>query len=115
MQQQKNKLAKIGQNFVYLRSWALFGSPVCVALFDVTISNCCSKGIIGGIISFKDISIESWTTTKTTLLWTLALGAHKNVKQLINAEDGKGDLICRGDQSKGLTFMLKWLVLVRQF
>ena len=28
---------------------------------------------------------------------TLAPGAQKNVKQLINAEDGKGDLICRGD------------------
>ena len=38
---------------------------------------------------------------------TLALGAQKNVKQLINAEDGKGDLIYRGDQSKGLTYMLK--------
>ena len=38
---------------------------------------------------------------------TLAPGAQKNVKQLINAEDGKGDLICRGDQSKGLTYMLK--------
>ena len=25
-----------------------------VALFNVTISNCCSKGIIGGIISFID-------------------------------------------------------------
>ena len=28
---------------------------------------------------------------------TLALGAQKNVKQLINAKDGKGDLIYRGD------------------
>ena len=28
---------------------------------------------------------------------TLALGAKKNAKQLINAEDGKGDLIYRGN------------------
>ena len=28
---------------------------------------------------------------------TLAPGAQKNVKQLINAKDGKGDLIYRGD------------------
>ena len=28
---------------------------------------------------------------------TLALGAQKNVKQLINAKDGKGDLIYKGD------------------
>ena len=30
---------------------------------------------------------------------TLALGAQKNVKQLINAAYGKGDLISRGDLS----------------
>ena len=43
---------------------------------------------------------------------TLALGAQKNVKQLINAAYGKGDLISRGDlsdisQSKGLIYISK--------
>ena len=32
---------------------------------------------------------------------TLALGAQKNVKQLINGNDGKGDLIYRGDLTIG--------------
>ena len=79
-----------------------------VALFDMTISNCCSKGIIGGIISFRGKQcIMNYNQNNSFVDITLAPGAQKNVKQLINAEDGKGDLIYRGDQSKGLTYMLK--------
>ena len=69
-----------------------------VALFGVTISNCCSKGIIGGIISFRDKQcIMNSNHNNSFVDNTLALGAEKNVKQLINAKDGKGDLIYRGD------------------
>ena len=104
-------MAKIGQNFVCFISWALLGSPVRVALFDVTISNCCSKGIIGGIISFRDKQcIMNYNQNNSFVDNTLALGAQKNVKQLINAAYGKGDLISRGDlsdisQSKGLIYI----------
>ena len=59
-----------------------------VALFDVTISNCCSKGIIGGIISFRDKQcIMNYNQNNSFVDNTLALGAQKNVKQLI--KDGK--------------------------
>ena len=59
-----------------------------VALFDVTISNCCSKGIIGGIISFRDKQcIMNYNQNNSFADNTLALGAQKNVKQLI--KDGK--------------------------
>ena len=61
---------------------------MCVALFDVTISNCCSKGIIGGIISFRDKQcIMNYNQNNSFVDNTLALGAQKNVKQLI--KDGK--------------------------
>ena len=83
-----------------------------VALFDVTISNCCSKGILGGIISFRDKQcIMNYNQNNSFVDNTLALGAQKNVKQLINAEDGKGDLI----YLYFYIFILKCLVLVRQF
>ena len=84
-----------------------------VALFDMTISNCCSKGIIGGIISFRDKQcIMNYNQNNSFVDNTLALGAQKNVKQLINAAYGKGDLISRGDfsdirQSKGLIYISK--------
>ena len=59
-----------------------------VALFDVTISNCCSKGIIDGIISFRDKQcIMNYNQNNSFVDNTLALGAQKNVKQLI--KDGK--------------------------
>ena len=91
---------QIGQNrakFCLFETLSHFGSPVRVALFDVTISNCCSKGIIGGIISFRDKQcIMNYNQNNSFADNTLALGAQKNVKQLINANDGKGDLIYRG-------------------
>ena len=69
------KFAKMGQNFVCLRSWALFASPKHVALFDVTISNCCPKGIIGGIISFRDKQcIMNYNQNNSFVDNTLALG-----------------------------------------
>ena len=99
---------QIGQNrakFRLFETLSHFGSPVRVALFDVTISNCCSKGIIGGIVSFRDKQcIMNYNQNNYFVDNTLALGALKNVKQLINAKDGKGDLIYRGDlyiQAKG--------------
>ena len=59
-----------------------------VALFDVTISKCCSKGIIGGIISFRDKQcIINYNQNNSFADNTLALGTQKNVKQLI--KDGK--------------------------
>ena len=59
-----------------------------VALFDVTISNCCSKGIIDEIISFRDKQcIMNYNQNNSFVDNTLALGAQKNVKQLI--KDGK--------------------------
>ena len=71
---------------------------MCVALFDVTISNCCSKRIIGGIISFTGKQcIMNYNQNNSFVDNTLAPGAQKNVKQLINAKYGKGDLIYRGD------------------
>ena len=46
-----------------------------VALFDVTISNCCSKGIIGGIISFRDKQcIMNYNQNNSFVDNTLALG-----------------------------------------
>ena len=75
---------------------------MCVALFDVTISNCCSKRIIGGIISFTGKQcIMNYNQNNSFVDNTLAPGAQKNVKQLINAEDGKGDLIYREIRAKG--------------
>ena len=69
-----------------------------VALFDVTISNCCSKGIIGGIISFRDKQcIMNYNQNNSFLDNTLTLSAQRNVIQLINAKDGIGALILRGD------------------
>ena len=82
---------QIGQNrakFRLFETLSHFGSPVRVALFDVTISNCCSKGIIGGIISFRDKQcIINYNQNNSFADNTLALGAQKNVKQLI--KDGK--------------------------
>ena len=47
-----------------------------VALFDVTISNCCSKGIIGGIISFRGKQcIMNYNQNNSFVDNTLALGA----------------------------------------
>ena len=64
----------------------------------MTILNCCSKGIIDEIISFRDKQcIKNYNQNNYFVDNTLVLGAQKNVKQLINAEDGKGDLIYRGD------------------
>ena len=69
-----------------------------VPLFDVTLLNGCSEGIIGGIISFRDKQcIMNFNQNNSFVDNTLALGTQKNVKQLINAKYGKGDLIYRGD------------------
>ena len=47
-----------------------------VALFDVTISNCCSKAIIGGIISFSGKQcIMNYNKNNSFVGDTLALGA----------------------------------------
>ena len=55
-----------------------------VALFDVIISNCCAKGIIAGIISFRDKQcIMNYNQNNSFADNTLALGAQKNVKQPI--------------------------------
>jgi len=75
-----------------------------VALFDVTISNCCSRsrGIIGGIISFRGKQcIMNYNQNNSFVDNTLALGAQKNVKQLIDAEDGKVILSIGEIRAKG--------------
>ena len=91
MFQKVRKLAttnkQIGQNRVKFRLFETlshFGSPVRVALFDVIISNCCAKGIIAGIISFRDKQcIMNYNQNNSFADNTLALGAQKNVKQPI--------------------------------